>query len=137
MSVGDDLTITQSVAFAVLHALDNESNAAWVAWAKGWLNGDDRSATAAAVAAESATVAAARHAANAARLFDLAQSLQTEAAMLSAEGRNAGWTLDAVENRNTECLVEVAEAIRLADGSGLQGGSSRSAELLAQVVRDH
>jgi len=137
MSVGDDLTIAQSVAFAILHAQDHESSSDWVGWAKSWLNGDDRSASAAAAAAEVATVAAARHAANAARLFDLAQSLQTEAAMLSAEGRNAGWTLDTVENRNTECLVEVAEAIRLADGDGLRGGSPRSAELLAQVVRDH
>jgi len=137
MSLGDDLSITQSVAFAILHAQDLETNPDWLKWAKGWLSGDDRSATAAAAAADTATGPASRHAANAARLFDLAQALQTEAAMLAAEGRNAGWTLDTVEKRNTECLVEVAEAIRLVDSDGTRGGSTRRAELLAQVVRDH
>ncbi|SEH26076.1 hypothetical protein [Magnetospirillum fulvum] len=137
MSLGDDLSIAQSVAFAILHAQDLESNSDWIGWAKSWLNGDDRSASAAAAAADIAVNPAARHAANAARLFDLAQALQTEAAMLSAEGRNAGWTLDTVENRNTECLTEVAEAIRLADSEGAKGGSARRAELLALAVRHH
>lgn len=137
MSLGDDLTIAQSVAFAILHAQDHESASDWTGWAKSWLNGDDRSANAAAAAAGIAVSAAARHAANAARLFDLAQALQTEAAMLTAEGRNASWTLDKVENCNTECLTEVAEAIRHADGEATQDGAARRAELLAQAVRDH
>jgi len=116
MSLGDDLTIAQSVAFAILHAVDQEPATVWSTWAHGWLRGDDRSAATATAAAEAAETAAAKHAARAASLFDLAQGLQTEAAMLTAEGRNAGWTLDNSENRNTDCLLEVAEAIRLAGG---------------------
>jgi len=116
MSLGDDLSIAQSVAFAILHALDQEQNQDWTSWAHAWLRGDDRSAATATAAIEVATLPAAQHATRAAVLLDQAQGLQTEAAMLTAEGRNAGWTLDSTEHHNTDCLLEVAEAIRLAGG---------------------
>lgn len=116
MSLGDDLSIAQSVAFAILHALDQEKNQDWTSWAHAWLRGDDRSAATATAAIEAATLPASQHATRAAVLLDQAQGLQTEAAMLTAEGRNAGWTLDSTEHHNTDCLLEVAEAIRLAGG---------------------
>ncbi|MEO0034915.1 MAG: hypothetical protein RLZZ501_938 [Pseudomonadota bacterium] len=116
MSLGDDLSIAQSVAFALLHALEQEKATVWTEWAHGWLRGDDRSAATAAAAAEAAASPAGRHAARAAALFDQAQALGTEAAMLTAEGRNAGWSLDNTERHNTDCLIEAAEAIRLAGG---------------------
>ena len=50
------------------------------------------------------------------QVIDQAQALGTEAAMLTAEGRNAGWSLDNTERHNTDCLIEAAEAIRLAGG---------------------
>ncbi|RAU21570.1 hypothetical protein CU669_12825 [Paramagnetospirillum kuznetsovii] len=137
MSTQDDLTVTQAVAYAVLYALDTEAGGSWKAWAHIWLKGDDRSAHSAQVAAAGATTPSARFAANAARLLAEATQLQTEAAMLASENRNAVWQLDQYDQRNAQCLNEVAEAIRMSSSDGtMDTESPRSAELRAKALRE-
>lgn len=132
-----DLTVTQAVAYAVLYALDTEAGASWKAWAHIWLKGDDRSGASAHQAAGSAETPAARHAAIAARLLAEANQLQTEAAMLGSENRNAVWQLDQYDQRSSQCLNEVAEAIRATSGGSLPDPDSpRSVELRAKVTRE-
>lgn len=132
-----DLTVTQAVAYAVLYALDIEAGAAWKAWAHIWLKGDDRSAASAQMAAAGASTPTAKNAANAARLLVEATQMQTEAAMLMSENRNASWQLDQYELRNEQCLNAVAESIRMGSTDGtLDTESPHSAELRAKVLRD-
>ena len=132
-----DLTVTQAVAYAVLYALDTEAGASWKAWAHIWLKGDDRSAHSAQVAASGAITHSAKHTATAARLLAEANQLQTEAAMLASENRNASWQLDQYELRSAQCLNEVADAIRMSSSDGtLDTESPRAAELRAKVVRE-
>ncbi len=131
-----DLSIPQAVAFAIMYALDAESGDAWKTWAHGWLKGDDRGGVSAGRAEGAATTPAARHAAAAARLLDEASRLETEAAMLTSEGRNTRWHLDEGEARNNGCLAEVAEAIRLSGTAALDVESPRSIELRTRAVRE-
>ncbi|TAN61189.1 MAG: hypothetical protein EPN20_12780 [Magnetospirillum sp.] len=132
-----DLTVTQAVAYAVLYALDTEAGAPWKAWAHIWLKGDDRSAHSAQVAVAGAITQSAKHAATAARLLAEATQLQTEAAMLASENRNAVWQLDQYDQRNAQCLNEVADAIRMSSSDGtLDTESPRAAELRAKVVSE-
>ncbi len=132
-----DLSVTQAVAYAVLYALDTEAGASWKAWAHIWLKGDDRSAYSAQVAAAGAITHSAKHASTAARLLAEATQLQTEAAMLASENRNAAWQLDQYDQRNAQCLNEVAESIRMSSSDGtLDTASPRAAELRAKVVRE-
>ena len=132
-----DLSVTQAVAYAVLYALDTEAGAPWKAWAHIWLKGDDRSAHSAQVAVTGAITQSAKHAATAARLLAEATQLQTEAAMLASENRNAVWQLDQYDLRNAQCLNEVADAIRMSSTDGtLDTESPRAAELRAKAVRE-
>ena len=132
-----DLSVTQAVAYAVLYALDTEAGASWKAWAHIWLKGDDRSAHSAQVAASGAITHSAKFAATAARLLAEANQLQTEAAMLASENRNAVWQLDQYDQRNAQCLNDVAESIRMSSSDGtLDTESPRAAELRAKAVRE-
>jgi len=122
------LTVSQAVAYAVMYALENESAAAWKTWAHAWVKGDDRGARAATAAEGIAATPAGRHAAAAARLLAEADGLQAEGALLEGEGRNAKWQLDTLEHRNSDCLAEVAEALR-ACGADTPDTSPRALEL--------
>jgi len=133
----EDLSVTQAVAFAVMYALDTEAGEAWKIWAHIWLKGDDRSAASAQVASATGITASAKHAATAARLLAEANQIQTEAAMLTAEGRNALWQFDQADQRNSQCLNEVAESIRLLSSDGtLDTHSPRSVELRTKAARE-
>jgi len=114
MSAGETLSIAQSVAFALLSALEGEPDGPWAAWAHGWLRGDDRSAAVARAAGSVAATPAARAAAEAAIALEEATTLETEAAMLESEGRNARWTLDTAETRKAACLAAASDAMRSA-----------------------
>ena len=132
-----DLSVTQAVAYAILYALDTEAGASWKAWAHIWLKGDDRSAHSAQVAASGAITHSAKFASTAARLLAEANQLQTEAAMLASENRNAVWQLDQYDQRNAQCLNDVAESIRMSSSDGtLDTESPRAAELRAKAVRE-
>jgi hypothetical protein len=132
-----DLTVTQAVAYALHYTMDTCAGASWTAWAHIWLKGDDRSAASAQVAAGASDTPAARHAALAARLLAEANQLQTEAAMLASENRNAVWQLDQYEQRNAQCLNEVAEAIRASSGGHLPDPDNpRAVELRAKITRE-
>ncbi|HIJ37415.1 MAG TPA: hypothetical protein HPP80_00835 [Rhodospirillaceae bacterium] len=124
--LGTKLSVAQAVAYAVLAAQETESDKAWKDWAKGWLSGDDRSAKAAKAVAANARSECARHAARAAELLAEATDLQTDSALLSAEGRNARWQLDAEGQKETDCLAAVAEAIRHAEISDPDGILARA-----------
>lgn len=113
--LGTKLSVTQAVAYAVMAAQETESDPAWKTWSKDWLAGNDRSAAPAALASTSARSTCARHAALAARLLAEANDLQTDSALLAAEGRNARWQLDGQAKSETDCLAAVAEAIRHAE----------------------
>ena len=113
--LGTKLSVTQAVAYAVLAAQETEGDAVWKEWAKAWLTGNDRSGAMAERASSSAGTTCARHAALAARLLAEATDLQTDSALLAAEGRNARWQLDTQAQRETDCLAAVAEAIRHAE----------------------
>lgn len=133
----EDLSITQAVAYSILYALDIEAGAPWKAWAHIWLKGDDRTAASAQMAASGATTPSAKAAANAARLLAESTQLQTEAAMLASENRNASWQLDQVELRNEQCLNAVAESIRQGSSDGtLDTQSPKSAEIRARVQKE-
>lgn len=133
----EDLTITQAVAYSILYALDTEEGAPWKTWAHIWLKGDDRTEASARMAASGAATPSAKSAANAARLLAEATQLQTEAAMLTAENRNASWQLDQLELRNEQCLGAVAESIRMGSSDGtLDTESPRSAEIRARVQKE-
>ena len=132
----EDLTMTQAVAFAVMYAMDSEAGTPWTSWAHAWLKGDDRTSASAGRAEGAATAPSARHAAAAARLLDEAAQIETEAAMLTSEGRNTRWNLDQGEERNNRCLAEVAEAIRLSGGATLDVESPRAVELRTKAVRE-
>ncbi len=111
------LTVTQAVAYALLCAEQTESDAAWKGWAEGWLTGADRSAKAAHAAKATAATTAAQHAAFAAQLLGQATEVQTEAALLGSEGRNAKWQLDNASRLEADCLAAAAEAVRDAEVS--------------------
>ncbi|CAA7617068.1 conserved hypothetical protein [Candidatus Terasakiella magnetica] len=133
----DELTITQAVAFAALYALDQETSESWKVWAHAWLKGNDRSGTSAQAAAMTAITAPARHAATAARLLSEANAIHTEGLMLAAENRNSVWHLDTFEQRNAQCLDEVAQALRPASGGDLlDPDSPRARELRAKVTAE-
>jgi len=129
------LTVTQAVAYAVLYALEAETLASWKAWAHAWVKGDDRRAASAAAAGAAAATPAGRHAAAAARLLAEADGLEAEGAMLAGEGRNAKWQLDTMEHRNSQCLAEVAEALR-ACGADTPDTSARALELRAKAEKE-
>ena len=128
------LTVSQAVAYAVLYALDYESNSAWKTWAHAWVKDDDRGSQAASAAEAIAATAAGRHAAAAARLLAEADALEAEGALLEGEGRNAKWQLDTKEHRNADCLAEVAEALR-ACGADTPDTSARAHELRNMAVK--
>ena len=109
------LTVTQAVAYALLCADQTESDSAWKAWAKSWLGGADRSARAAHAAKATAATAAAKQAAFAAQLLGQATEVQTEAALLGSEGRNARWQLDNAGRLEADCLAAAADAVRDAE----------------------
>ena len=109
------LTVTQAVAYATMCAEQAEGNAAWKAWAKGWLGSADRSAKAAHAAQAAAVTGAAKRAAFAAQLLAQAGDVQTEAALLGAEGRNARWQLENAARLEADCLAAAAEAVREAE----------------------
>ena len=58
-----EVSTAQCARFAILCGLEVYSDAQWIAWARGWLSGDDRSAAAAYAAADAAYPAAAAAAA--------------------------------------------------------------------------
>lgn len=129
----EELSITQAVAFSVMSALDGGDGLPWQKWAHAWLKGEDRSGPAAQRAWTLAIGGPARHAAAAARLLAEATGMQSEAAMLTAEGRNSRWNLDACDQKNAECLSEVAEAIRLATKADT---AQRAQELRERAARE-
>ena len=113
--LGTKLSVTQAVAYAVMAAQETEADPTWKNWAKAWLSGNERGGEPAAGASSSARSTSARHAALAAKLLAEATDLQTDSALLAAEGRNARWQLDTLGQRETDCLAAVAEAIRHAE----------------------
>jgi hypothetical protein len=99
-----EIGVEQRVRFAVLCALETNSNPAFVAWARGWLRALDRTGRSANVAEEAAENANARSAAWASAAAEAAAWVENE-----QDAREMAWWASVSAEAAAEAAVAVAE----------------------------